>query len=578
MSDDFDPDADLQHVIGQSQGFDPDTDLQHHLSGDSPHKASGGKSYDNIPGIGPVPTGSPQAVAARSPLRDGLENAEAGAGKSVIDLKRGIQQITGADGIQQEIDDAGARDRPLMHSPSGLLGYVGGTLATTAIPAGLAADAARGVGLAKTAAAANVLANPATYAGAAASGAAQGALQPTETGESRLGNAALGAVAGPAGNALARGGTAVTRMVAKPLADSAGKAVQALTDAGVPLDAAQRTGSMLWNRAKIMLGDNPLTAGKQADFADMQQKAINKAFLSTIGETANSATPEVMGRAMTRLGKTYDDVASRTQIPYDHLEEPLSEILNNARLHLNDQQFATISRNADDVLQKASQNGGVINGEQFSNIKKTLDKLSGGGDRDVAEVGRDMRQALNDGLTKSAAQAGNTQDVELLKKTNQQWRNMRTIEGAIDKEGTGDISPARLATIMGQKANRSVSIYGKGDTSLSDLAQAANELLPSKFPNSGTTARLAQQAVLPTIGAGLGLAKEGDWKGVATGAAAGVALPKLAQKLLQAQGGTKAIDSLGSLMRPPNMHALAGGALQHSPDSVLQAAEDETKE
>ena len=48
-----------------------------------------------------------------------------------------------------------------------------------------------------------------------------------------------------------------------------------------------------------------------------------------------------------------------------------------------------------------------------------------------------------------------------LKQTNQQWRNMRTIEGAIDREGNGMMSPAKVANIMAQKANRSVSVYGK---------------------------------------------------------------------------------------------------------------------
>lgn len=556
MSDDFDPDAHLAQATDQP-GFDPDSHLSH-LSGNK------------------VTSKATQAIDPTEGM-SGYEKVLAGAGKSVVDMGRGIKQILNVPGAQEEIDEAAKYDRPLMQTGAGVGGYIGGTLATSVIPAGLAADAAKAAGLGRAAMAANAIANPATYGAAAASGALQGALQPVETGDSRAGNIALGAAAGGAGNALARGGTALVKMAADPLADSASKAVQALTNAGVPLDAAQRTGSMLWNRAKIMLGDNPLTSGQQENFADLQQKAVNKAFLSTIGETANSASPDVMGRAMKRLGKAYDDVASRTQVHYDHVEEPLSDILNNSRLHLNDQQFATIQRNTDDILGKASQNGGVINGDQFSNIKKSLDKLASSGDSDIAEVGKDMRQAMNDGLLKSATEAGNTDDVALLKKTNQQWRNMRTIESAIDKQGGGDISPARLSNVMAQKANRSVSIYGKGDTTLSDLAQASNELLTNRTPNSGTTTRLAQQAVLPAIGAGIGAAKEGDWKGVAAGAVAGAAVPKLAQKLLQAQRGTKAIDSLGSLLRPSELPALPGGALQHLPDAAIDAAQQATK-
>lgn len=575
---DFDPDAYLAQpqAAAPAQPFDPDKYLSDH---------EGGKSYDMVDGIA-VPTGSKAAHDAQSAVsgRSNLDLALSGAGKSVVDLGRGIKQIAGVAGAQQEIDDAAARDQALMQTGAGLGGYLGGTLATSVLPAGIVAKGAEAAGLAKTATAATLLANPSTYLGGAVSGAAQGALQPTQTGDSRWGNAALGALGGAAGQGLARAGTTVAKAAApyadallKPAQESVSKAVKALTDAGVPLDAAQRTGSVLWNRAKIMLADNPLTAAQQATFADMQQKGINKAFLATMGETGNMATPDVMGRAMARLGSNYDAVASRVNMPYDHLEEPLSDILNNAQLKLNPAQFGVIQKNADDILNKAAKNGGTINGEQFSNIKKTLDGVSRSSDRDVAEVARDMRQALNDGLLKSASEAGNTADVALLRQTNQQWRNMRTLEGAIDKDGNGDISPARLANIMGQKANRSVSIYGKGDTSLSDLAQAANELLPNRTPNSGTVTRLASQAALPAALGAYGGMKEGDWKGVAGGVAAGVLLPKAAQKLLQAQGSKGAIDSLGNLLRPSALRTLPGGALQHLPDSVLESQQQSAK-
>lgn len=555
---DFDPDAYLS-APEQPGSFDPDA----HLEGKS---SSGDYAWHKAPDRDPTEGMSK------------LDLAMAGAGKSVVDMYHGAKQILGVPGAQQEVDDAAARDRPLMATGAGLSGYVGGSIASTVVPVGLAGKAAQGLGLARTGAALTGLANPATYGAAAASGALQGALQPTETGQSRGMNALVGAGLGTAGNVVSRGLGAATGMAANALGDSANRAVKALTDAGVPLDAAQRTGSMLWNRAKIMLGDNPLTAGAQADFANMQQKAINKAFLATTGETANAATPDVMSRLKTRLGNTYDDISSRTQVPYDHVEEPLSDILTNARLRLNDQQFGVVNRNIDDILNKASQNGGSINGEQFKNIKMTMDKLSGGGDSDIADVARDIRQTMNDGLLKSATESGNTADVALLKQTNQQWRNMRTIEGAIDKEGSGDISPARLATIMNQKANRSVSIYGQGDTSLSDLAKASNELLTNHTPNSGTATRLAAQAVLPVALGTAGAAKEGDWQGAAKGVAAGVLLPKVAQKLLNAQGLNKATAAVGSLSERSGMPLFSGGALQHTPLSSLLGFEPKVRE
>jgi hypothetical protein len=557
MSDDFDPDAHLESVT-TAPAFDPDA----HLNSVASPASTKLIKYSPTEGM------------------SAYDLAMAGAGKSVVDMYHGAKQLLGVPGAQEDIDEAAKYDKPLMETPSGIGGYLGGTIASTVVPVGIAGKAAQTAGLARTGAALTALANPASLGAGIASGAVQGALQPVETGGSRAINTATGAGLGGAGNVLARGVGSLTGTALDKLSDSASSAVKALTDAGVPLDAAQRTGSMLWNRAKIMLGDNPITAGAQADFADLQQKAVNKAFLATTGENAaNKATPDVMGRIKNRLSNTYDDISSRTNVPYDNIEHPLSTIIDNARLRLNDTQFGVVNRNIDDILNKASQNGGSINGDQFKNIKITLDKLSGGADSDVGEVARDIRQTMNDGLLKSATDAGNTADVAALKQTNQQWRNMRTLEGAIDKDGTGDISPAKLAGIMGQKANRAVSIYGQGDTALSDLAKASNELLTNHTPNSGTVARLATQAVLPIAGGAYEGFKEGDWQGIGKGALLGAAIPKAGQMLLNAKGpvGRKLADAVGSLGKKASMPLYSGGALQHLPEAGALAAEQPHK-
>ena len=272
----------------------------------------------------------------------------------------------------------------------------------------------------------------------------------------------------------------------------------------------------------------------------------------------------------------YDDVANRTNIDYDLLEPKLADIENQARLTLDDQQFGKIQRNLNDILQKSSMNGGKLNGAQFSNIKQTLDTLSGGADSDVGEVARDIRQALHQGLTDSATAAGNEADVAKLKLANQQWGNMRKIEGAISKDGEGQIKPAALANTMYQKGNRYVSIYGQGDRSLVDLADAGNALLPNRTPNSGTPSRLiAQFAVPAAIGAGVEGVREGDWQGAAKGAAAGLVIPKLAQSALNSQGqiGMRTMNALGAAGSRTALPELAGGALQKSPWATLLGAE-----
>jgi hypothetical protein len=560
---DFDPDAYLQDS-SQATSFDPDA----YLADDSPKAV---KSYDAVNGK-LVPTGSPEAKAAQSPTAgmSGYQKFMAGAGKSQIDTARGIGQLVGIE-PQADVDAAKARDAPLMQSGAAVAGDIAGNVADVVIPAGLAGQGLRAAGLARTGAVVGGLANPTNFTGAAASGALQGALQPTATGESRTQNAVVGAGSGLVGQGLARGGSAVMSVLAPE--DAASKAVTALTQAGVPLDAAQRTGSTLLNRAKAMLSDNPITAGGQADMVDMQNNAFSKAVLKTIGESTND--PGVMNRAMSRMSGVYDDVASRTSIPYDVLEPHLADIENQARLTLNDQQFGVVRRNLDDIMQKAAQNGGTIKGDQFSNIKKTLDGLSTGGDSDVGEVARDIRQTMNNGLLDSAAASGNGTDVALLKQNNTQWGNMRKIEGAVSKDENGNIiiSPAKLANVMYQKANRYNSIYGHGDTSLADLADAGRSLLTNKTPNSGSISRLVAQIGAPAaIGAGVEGVREGNWEGAAKGAAAGVAFPWAVQKALNSQGALGQIArGAGNLAKPSSMPALVGGALQHAPLSSILA-------
>jgi hypothetical protein len=500
----------------------------------------------------------------------GYDEFMAGAGKAPVDLWHGVKQLFGQES-SADADERAALDRPLMHTGAGVAGNIAGNIAESVVPAGLAADAARGVGLVRTGAALSALANPGTYGAAAASGAVQGALQPVESQGSRLWNTGAGALGGVAGNAIGRGVGAAASAVAGTIEDASSRAVQALKDAGVPLDAAQRTGSILLQRAKAMLSDNPLTAGAQRDFQDMQGRAITKAFLRTVGSDADSATPDVMGATMKRLGASYDDAFSKLPLPYDKIEAPLSALVDNARLHLNDQQFGIIHRNADDVLNKAAANGGVISGPQFQNLKSNLDRISGGQDQQVGDVARDLREVLHNGLLQHASDTGNSAVAEQLQQTNQQWRNMRTIESAISKDGSGTINPSTVATVMAQKRNRSVSIYGQGDTTLSDLAQAANALLPSKTAQSGTIPRLAAQMVLPgAVAAGEGL-YSGDWKKAAEYGAAGVALPKAAQYLINAQGpvARAASSAVGTLAKPSRLSGLFGGAVQHAPTSGL---------
>src|SRR5690606_7433509 len=71
------------------------------------------------------------ATSGMSPVAKFL----AGAGKSVADMGRGLQQLTGFR-TRAEQDESNRLDAPLMDSGAGVAGNVAGTLASIFVPGG----------------------------------------------------------------------------------------------------------------------------------------------------------------------------------------------------------------------------------------------------------------------------------------------------------------------------------------------------------------------------------------------------------------------------------------------------------
>ena len=492
----------------------------------------------------------------------GYEKFMAGAGKAVVDTGRGLQQLLtrpdsgpipqvfdqktrtmvdnplaiaarAADeqkyaAQQSTIDESRKLDTPLMNTGAGLAGNISGAIATTMLPAGAVARGAQVANMGRAAALAKGLANPNTLKAAIAAGAATGAIQPVATDESRLENTVVGALGGAVGTGVAKVIGKVAQPVVNKLTDAAKRAVQTLKDAGVPLDLSQLTGSRLARSAKLILADNPLVG--DGGFLDEQRAAYNGALLKTIGEDATAATPDVMSAAKTRIGSVMNDVAERNPINYDKtLETKLAQVVKDARSTLEDQQFSVISRQADEILNKAAENGGKIDGKAYQNIKTILDDISMGADQSKGKAARAIREVLDDGLMRSAS----GDDYAAMKLARSQYRNMKQIETAIATDESGNISPSKLANTLGTKKNAAQSKYGQGDQTLVNLAKAGKEILPEKTGNSGSAARAAAQILGPgAIAAGSSLANDGDLSTAMKYGAMGIAAPYAARAVL----------------------------------------------
>ncbi len=569
-----------------------------------PSKATGlAADWDSIPVK--EPKGAPKSPSGA--LGSDIENYVAGVGMGATKIGRGAKQLLdipaewlekkfpgisewsqkrlgmgsakeSAAETQKDINEAKVLNKELEDTKAGFAGDVTGQVAATLVPLGAAS---------KFSAPAKALFNPTTYKAAAATGAAQGAIQPVAEGDSRALNVALGTGAGMAGNALVNTVGRVAQPVAQTLSSAHRKAVEVLENAGIKLDAAQRTGSTFLNKVRSSFSDNPFTAGAQAEFREGQQKAYNAAVLKTVGENADSASPEVMGQARKRINGVFKDVLDRNQVAVT--DATLARI-GNVQKVANEEEKGAVSNIANRLLGQIDADGN-LSGQIAYGIKKDLDRLAQSQDTTLAHHASQLRNAVMDAVHSSLDGA----DRAAFSKARGEFSNLKRIEGTLDKGGSGDISPAKLAGVMMQKRNRPQSVYGQGPQELVDFARAGYMLLPDRAPNSGTVARAAMQIIPPAIAGGgvFGSTDKEDDYGLTKAGAAGLAAvvaPKAAQAIINnpgtarylSQGMTGGMKSVRDLLQSPQESEAIGvatkAALQQAGSRTLKQMKEKREE
>jgi hypothetical protein len=475
-----------------------------------------------------------------------LRNIAPGMGKALIDLglgstqllSEGLDVLPGVDlGRQREAlaaerTEQRGLDAPLMNSAGGLTGNIAANVGLALTPGGLARGGT-GVG-------ANLLrqfSSPTTFGAAVGSGAIQGALQPVGEDESRAFNVGAGAGFGAVGQAI-------TRPFSSQLSAGQRRALQALDDANVPTDVAERTGSGAAKRLAALLDDSFVTGGQREAFKDRQLRAFTRAILRTIGEDADEATETVMLSAKNRIGSVFDDFADNVPTRANtQFYDDMARIYDDAQQSLTGTEFRLFERNFTNIL--GSVDDGVINGSRFTRHLRQLGNLSRRAD--VGEHARAMEHALLDALENSHS----AQSRQAIQAARAQWRNLRTIQGAIEKGEDRLISPLRLSNALSNKRNQGLSVFGQGSAITQELAQLARagRTILGEFANSGTPLR--QQ--IPT-GVALG----------GLGAAGG--LPAIAAGAIGARGVTGAIQNQGLIGR-----LLAGGTPEAVSAPITQA-------
>jgi len=507
-------------------------------------------------GLGQLYNYAADAVSPRSPTLSGLVTGQ--------DSSRSAASTA-------DIDEAKRLEAPLMNTGAGIAGNIAGNVGMMAAPGAAVAKIAAPLGYARAAAAGQAFVNPTTYLGAAGASAVQGAIQPVGSDDSRLLNTGLGLVAGGAGQGVVNTLGRIAQPVQNALDPIRQKAVNALQAAGVPLNLGQVTGSPMWNRISSALNDNLFTVGGQQSFKDAQGQAYTRAASKLIGEDSPALTSDVMGRVLSRTNGVFQNVLSRNDVS---LTPGLSSDLAAVQARAIENDKAPVSKIINRTFDAADPSTGTIPGQTAYNIIKDMREMSSGAGTDstLRNLAGDARGTLLDGL--NSGLSGN--DLQAFAQARRQQAIMHTLEGALDKGGSGELSPNKLANIIGQKANRNMSVYGKGPQDLVDLAQSGKQILPDQTPNSGTTARL-MAAFLPgaAVSVGTQLAT-GDPIEAAKYGLGTMALPKAAQWVLNNPTMVNALSRgiqnpvLRGALQAPAQNALVGQTVRNAPNALAR--------
>lgn len=450
-----------------------------------------------------------------SPTGSFTENALAGAGKAMVDMARGAQQVAGFGdqaALQTRIDESKRLDAPLMGTGGGLagnvLGSVAATLPTIAIPG----------------------AN--TLTGASLLGATMGALQPVESGGSRGENIAYGTAGGFAGQSA---GNVIGRAL-RPVRHALGEADQGLlalaTREGIPTSAANKTGSKWLATLDSVLDNFPLAGDRNIAAKANQHAKWTAALLTRAGlDGAEEASPSALMAARSALKDSYDDILGRnTSVRLDHPE--VMAALDEAQKRIND--FTPGA--AKSALKKALAlvKKGEISGDEykavFATVRDQADdafKGKGGGSTSLGRVLEKVRDSMKIAWEKSAS----PEDVAALAQTDKRFAVLKAIEKSTKD---GKVSPKLFFNEMERRVPE-IMKYGAGDQDVANIARIGKRFVAESIPDSGTAQRQQMQNFLGgSVGGGatVGLLTGAIPPAAVAHAALGLATPLAAQRAM----------------------------------------------
>lgn len=457
-----------------------------------------------------TPWGNLDTGVGLSPTADAIL---AGAGKYVADKYAGIKGASGwvanklgliPDSAMANINAENAAqesraDAALLRDPRAAGGYLG----MGAVPWALA-----GAGVAP----------------AMALGAASGALDPATSMPQRVWNAGVGGLASGATQGAAN---TIANLFAPAASGALSSALARARQFGINVSAGQAGGQPALQWIERGLQMFPGSAGVMQQGARANDQAVGRVLSRSIGQDADTITPDVLSNAAADIGAQFER--------YKSLGTPISfgpDYFNSVR-ELADAESAlpTASQNpqvfklVDSYAPLSAMVPGAAPQTTAAQAIAARSRLAGdaadsfkSGNSSLGQAQQSIVDSLDDAIQGSLGPGVSNAYAT----TRNQWRNLLAIQKAADPTATGNPSLIKIGTALRQQNPQSWARTPWGQDDLLDLSRIGS-LMKDSLGNSGTAQREGQLGTIATmVGGAIG---GHEMSGSLEGAAAGAALP-----------------------------------------------------
>lgn len=315
---------------------------------------------------------------------------------------------------------------------------------------------------------------------------------------------------------------AVTESVARFISPRNSAEVQKLLDEGVRLTPGQMAGGaaqVLEDKAQSLpiMGD-AIRGARQRGMEDMNQAAYNRA-LGPIGQTLpkDQLGRDAAQHTADELGAAYNKLLSGVNGAVDQqFLQDVRGVIQSAAGDLPDQQQKALENIITTQFGPKKLPYGKFTGETLKGIDEEIGKQAKGYAGDQSFDNRKLGQYLTTVKTAVRDMLGRVGGPDVAKRLNDidtGYANYVRLRDASSRLGAkeGVFTPAQLAGGV-RAADKSVGkgAYSRGTALMQDLSDAANKVLPSQYPDSGTVGRamlgvgaLGAGAIHPGIPLGL---------------------------------------------------------------------------